>query len=158
MKPARILLVALPVLLVLAAALYFVHPVAPLLLLFSLLVQLPIIAALVSSSFTGSYRQRAEERLRRYGADGDAAAWLAEEQAEAKGVGFAYWSSAGRALNTIARAEALCALGRRDEAAALLDAVEAARVDKRDAERYGALRRQLRGLPAALEPQPPEDV
>lgn len=131
----------LPLLLLLCAgaALYWVHPLAPLFLLLSVLIQLPIILLITRASFTSSYNDRVWARKEQYEKDGDAAAWLAQEQAEAKGVGFRYWSSKGRMRNMLLRAKLLTELGQKDQAALLLAEIIPGKLSAEDQAGYAGL-------------------
>lgn len=120
----------------LGVGLYFIHPLAPVLLVLSVGIQIPIILRLMHARSTGSYRQRADARRRRYAQDADAERWLAAEEQEAAGPGVRFWSPAGRMLSLLNRAEALCALRRRAEAAILLGQVEPDALDEADRPRY----------------------
>ncbi len=109
---------------VLCGVFYWLHPLAPLLLVGSLLIQAPIALGMARRGGGKSYAQRAAARRVQWLQNQDAAAWLAAEEKEAAGRGFLVWSRGARALNHLARAEALCALGRKYDAAELLAALE----------------------------------
>lgn len=120
----------------LGIVLYFVTPWAPLALAASLVIQLPIIVILTRTNLTAGYRDRAFARRARFAEDGDAAAWLAEEQREAVSQGYRFWSRAGRAQSALNRADALAELGRGNEAAALLAEIEEKTLPAADRQRY----------------------
>ncbi len=143
-RPLRVLFIAAGLFAALAAALYFVHPMAPLLLLASLVVQLPIIAGLTRAGLASGYRERAAARRRRYDEDGDAGAWLAGEEAEAAAPGYRFWSSAARAQCALSRAEAMAALGRGNEAAALLAELPEDRLPETERARFEAVVETIR--------------
>lgn len=135
---------AVVLLAVLAALLYLVHPLGPLFLLLSVLVQAPIIFGISRHNFKTSYIQRSEQRRAEYEKEGDGEAWLAAEEAEARSVGYKYWSRAGRSLNALNRADALCAVGREADGRAALEQAEYMRLEAPDRKRYDALAERLK--------------
>ena len=133
--------------------LWRVHPLAPWLLLLTLAIQLPIIWLVGRKRLNGGYRQRAAGRRIAWLQTCDAEAWLAAEENEKGSTGWGYWSKGARALNALARAEALLALGRRDDAAAALAEAEGYTIDKADMPRYEDLLAQmLAGAPGPVNP------
>lgn len=134
---------------VLAVVLYFFHPLAPLVLLASLLVQAPIIAIVSRVNMTRGYEDRAYERLVQYKKDGDAAAFLAAEEREAGGAGFAYWSPRAKNLSRLNRAGLLADLGRPADAALLLADVDTKTLDKTNRQRFDEITARMRA--ATLE-------
>lgn len=141
-KPPLYLVVIGLVFVGLCIVLYFIHPLAPLLLLASVLIQGPIVYAITLAKMNGSYQERAYQRQTQYEKDKDAAAWLKQEQQEAASVGFKYWSSRSRCLNALNQAQPLTALGRLEEARVYMDQVEPGKLDKSDRDRFSALQAQ----------------
>lgn len=146
MKRRKILFWLIPILVLLAlgVGLYFVHPLAPLALLLSLLIQLPIIFLLAKSSLNSSYRDRAYQRRQLYLKDGDAEALWEGERKEAASVGYRYWSRGTKTLCQLNQAEALVALDRHDEAAEHLALAEEEKLDSHSRERFDAVVQALR--------------
>ncbi len=126
-----------------AVILYFISPFAPLLLLLSLVIQVPIILFIVRYTTDTSYAQRVDQREQQFEEDGNAAAWLKEEEQEANSIGFKYWSKKGRYQNMLTRAELLHRLGRSDEAAALAADIENAKLPPHAATRHKELLQTL---------------
>lgn len=132
----KYLLIAAGVAVALAVGLSFITPWAPLVLAASLIIQLPIVVILTRTNLTAGYRDRAFARRARFAEDGDAVAWLAEEQREAAGQGTRFWSRAARAQSALNRADALAELGRNSEAAGLLAEIEEKTLPAADRRRY----------------------
>lgn len=149
MKRAWVAVACVAALLLACGLLWLWHPFAPLVLLGSLLVQLPIIATLTRRGLSASYVQRAAARYAQYLESGDAAEWLAAESAEMQSAGYRYWSGAGRALNALNRAEAATALGFCDEAAQALADAEAAKLPAHEAQRFETVVLALRACTQA---------
>lgn len=118
-------------------ALYFVHPLAPLLLLASLLVQFPFIYLSLKAGFGKSYRQRAQKRYEEFLKTGDAAAWFLAEQREAAAKEVRHWSRAGRSLLAFNLARAAFAAGQTEEMLAALGRVEPAALPPEERRQYG---------------------
>ncbi len=142
--PYRFLLPLGIVFVVLAVVLYFFHPLAPLFLLASLLIQIPIVLVVSRVNMNKGYEDRSFERRLQYQQDGDAAAFFAAEEREAGGAGFAYWSPRAKALSRLCRAELLCELRRGSEAAELLAAIDEKKLDKAGRQRFDAAVAALR--------------
>lgn len=121
------------------ALLWLAHPLAPWLLVLTLAVQVPLVAAIGRRRMAQSYRQRTAARRIAFLQGGSAAAWLAQEEKEAAAAGYRVWSRGSRALCCLARCEALLALARRDEAATMLAEAEACGVAPQDRPRYEEL-------------------
>lgn len=100
----------------LAVGLFFVTPYAPLFVLASLVIQAPIIYFIARTTLATSYYDRAAKRRTQYEEDGDAEVWLAAEEKEVSGGAYKGFSRYGKSLNALNRAQALHALGRKDEA------------------------------------------
>lgn len=128
---------------VLGVVLYFLHPLGPLFLLLSLLIQAPLVFVISRVNYNSAYLERAAQRREEYAQTGDARVWLEGEEKEARSIGFKYWSSKGRALNTLNRAAALAALGENQQCAALLVSIETAKLSKQAALEYQRLQQQL---------------
>lgn len=145
MKKRKWLILLIVVLVLLAACfgLWFVHPFAPLVLLASLLIQLPIVFGIITVTFGSAYRDRAWERRQQYLKDGDAEAWLQGEETEAKAVQQRYWSRGGKTLASLNRAEAMFAAGQGERAAALLAAADPKFLSGDDRKRLLTLLNQL---------------
>ncbi|MGD9559741.1 MAG: hypothetical protein AB7V55_03940 [Oscillospiraceae bacterium] len=126
-------------LLVLAGLLWLLHPLAPVLLLGSLLIQLPLIWGVARRQFAVGYRRRAAQRRAAWRAGGPAAAFLQAEQQEADAPAFRHWSRGAKALSALCRAEALWALGRGHEAAALLAGLQREKLEADEQQRYDEL-------------------
>lgn len=141
------------VLFVLAVVLYIINPWAPLFLLASLVIQIPIIYGITKASMNFSYQDRAHDRRVAFEATGDAEAWLAGEQKEAGSVGQKFWSSRSKELNLLNQAAPLCALGRKNEAAELLAWVNEEKLEATARKRYDELVEELR----AEAPAAPQD-
>lgn len=151
-KMAKILAIGAVVLLAAGVALYFVHPLAPVLLLFSVVVQGMVAFGVMRAGFNGSYRQRAEERRRQFLKNGDAEKWLAGEEAEAAAAGYRYWSPAGKSLSALNRAEILLLLGRAEDAAGALAQALPDKLEKPDKKRAALLEaRLLQGPPYPVQ-------
>lgn len=135
----KALWIAALALLALAVLLYFFHPLAPVFLLLSVAIQLPLIYVIVRVSFSSGYADRVYERKQRFEKDGDAAAWLAEEEREARGVGFRYWSAKSRNKNALLRAGLLQKLGREADAKQALAEVLPAKLRGEDKAEYDCL-------------------
>jgi hypothetical protein len=129
----------------LAAGLFFITPWAPLFVLLSLGVQAPVVLLITATSLNGGYRDRAFERRGQYEKDGDADAWLAAEAREALSVGYRYFSSGTKSHSALNRAQALAALGRYDEGAALLAEVDEKKLDHLSKRRFDAAVEAVRG-------------
>ena len=129
---------------VLAVILYFVHPLAPLVLLASLLVQVPIIVIVTRVNMTHGYEDRAYERSVQYKKDGDAAACLAAEEREASSAGFEYWSPRAKNLSRLNRAGLLADLDRPAEAALLLADIDTKAIDKTNRQRFDEITARMR--------------
>lgn len=123
--------------------LYRIHPAAPLMLLLSLAVQVPIVILVARAALGGSYRQRAQQRLLAYQAGGAAQQWLNEENAEANTTGYKYWSTSGKALLALNRAQAAYAAGRTEQAASHLDNLQMQKLNQQDMQRFQLLTQQL---------------
>ncbi len=108
------------VLLVLAVALFFINPVAPLFLLLAVAVQVPIVYGMTASVQNNAYEARNDLRQKQFDEEGDAAAWLAQEDAEAQSIQRMFWSKGTKRLNALSRAEMMHVLGREEEAKATL--------------------------------------
>lgn len=137
---------------VLAVILYFVNPLAPLLLVLSLVVQVPLIVIITRTSMAGSYADRAHARRQAFEKDGNAAAWLAGEENEAHSIAFRYLSKTGKMRNALNRAQPLCLLGRTEEAARLLEEVNPARLVRQEVERYEAIQQCIQQAEDATLP------
>lgn len=124
------------VLIVLAVVLFFVNPWAPLFVLASVLIQIPIIWGMFKSSQDKSYDVREQERIVKYEIDGDATSWLEAEEKEASSVGYKYYSKASRDRNVLNRANMLVKLNRPDEAKVLLEGLDPQRLNKGNMKRY----------------------
>lgn len=146
----RTVCVAAAVLAALGVLLWLLHPLAPLLLYGSLAIQAPIIWVLGRKNFSAGYSRRTQENRLRYLESGDAATWLAAEEREAAGRGFAYWPRRAKALNALARGEALAALERRNEAAMALADVDEALLDAQGLRRFEETVAAIRGGVQAL--------
>ena len=133
----------------LGVGLFFVNPLAPLLLLASLAIQLPIVVSITRVNLGAGYRDRAFERRRSCREGGDAAEWLAAEEREAAGLGYKYWSRATRDLSLLNRAEPLALLGRGHEAAELLAELEEKRLDGYNRGRFDEIVALIREKPAS---------
>lgn len=142
--PLFYLLIIAGIFVALAIVLFFFSPWAPLFLLASIAIQAPIIIIITRTNLTAGYRDRAFERRAQYQKDGDAQGWLDAEQRDASGVGFRFWSSAGRAQSLLNRADALSELERGDEAAALLAELDTQKLPKMDRERFDAIVAKIR--------------
>ena len=129
----------------LGVLLYLWYPLAPLLLAVSILIQLPFIFLVSRRSFKKSYLQRLEERKTVYEKTGDAGIWLEQEENEARSIGFRYWSSRGKALNALTRAELLFLLERREDAEQLLKEIQFLKLEKPDLVKYKKLVCQTSG-------------
>lgn len=141
-------------LLVLAAAcfgLWFIHPYAPLALLLSLAIQLPLIYGILHVTVGSAYKDRAWERRQQYLKDGDAEEWLRGEETEARSVQYRYWSRGGRTLAALNRAEAAWAAGQKEKAAAALAAADPKYLSRDDEARS----RKLLGQMTNREPYEP---
>ncbi len=147
MKKHPILKYLLPiaiVLVVIGVLLYLLHPLAPLLLVLSVLIQAPLVWHYFRVSYAKGFQQREQERKQQYEEDGNAAAWLALEEADAASVGYKYWARAYRDENALNRACLLVKLGRGQEAQALLDGLEPAKLTRTNRNRYGGIAAELR--------------
>lgn len=147
------------VLVALAVVLYIINPWAPLFLLASLMIQIPIIYGITKATMNFSYQDRAYDRRMAFEESGDAAAWLAGEQKEAHSVGQKFWSSRSKELNRLNQAAPLCALGRKNEAAELLAQVDEAKLEATARKRYDELVEELRAeVPAPVQDDAPNDT
>lgn len=140
---ARWVLVAVLVLAVFAAILYFFHPMAPVFLLLSMVIQLPIIYFVMRYTSSNSYADRVWERKKQFEKDGDAAAWLKQEQREADAPGFQYWSKKGRNRNMLIRANLLHILEEQAGADALLQMIDESALGREDTELYKTLKTRI---------------
>lgn len=121
---------------VVAAALYQLHPLAPVMLGISLLVQAPLIVLIGQAALKGSYAQRAASRRAAFAASKDAKAWLEEETRESQSPGYRYWSPTGKALAALNRAEAAYAAGQTDLSLPLLAGVAVHKLPPQEQARY----------------------
>lgn len=157
-RPVVRAIVALAIFLLVEGLLYLVHPLVPVLLLGSLLIQAPIIWGFFRRNFNMGYRQRAAQRRERYKECGDAEAWLAGEERETRMPGYRYWSRGGKALVALNCAEALLALGRRDDAGARLAEVDRPRLEPDDQQRFDEMVLEVRGAARFDAPSPDESL
>lgn len=132
----KFLLFFCPVLVLLAVVLFFVHPLAPLVLLLSVLIQLPIVYIISQVNMNKGYEDRAFARKTQHEKDKDAAAWLQEEEKEAAGAGFKYWSKRAKSLSALNRAQLLLEMEMPRQAAALLAQVQENKIDKINRQRF----------------------
>lgn len=137
---------------VLAVVLFFINPLGPLLLLASLVVQLPIIYIISRTAFSSGYADRSYNRRQQFLEDGNAAHWLEAEQKEERSVGFSFWSAASKTDNNLNQAEAMIALGLWRDAAGKLAAVDEKKLGKTRRQRYDEL---AESLAAADKDSPP---
>lgn len=151
----RPLVIAGLVLVVLCVLLYFISPWAPLALLGCIAILAPIFYGIIRTTYNSAYRDRAFARHTRYEEDGDAAALLREEQAEAAALGYRYLSANSRGINVLNQALALAALARPEEAAEALAKVDAKRLAKPYDASYEALRARLQAANSGAEQSPP---
>ncbi|MFV0353199.1 MAG: hypothetical protein ACK5JF_12970 [Oscillospiraceae bacterium] len=115
------------------------NPFAPLIVVLSLLIQAPLIYGIGQVVFGKSYQKRTEERREKFLKDNNLDSFLLEEEKEAKGPGFAYWSLAGKYTNYLNRAELLLLAQRQEDAMQLLAQVDPRRLRQEDKERYLAI-------------------
>ena len=127
------------VLLGLGVILYFLHPLAPLLLVASILIQAPVVWLLVASSYRNSYKDRTRERIKDFEKDNDAQKWLKQEEMELKSIGRKYWSKSGESLSALNRAQIYAVLGNWQQASELLGVVQEKRLSSLDTPRYKKL-------------------
>ncbi|NLW79668.1 MAG: hypothetical protein GXY32_09710 [Ruminococcaceae bacterium] len=153
-RPVLRTVVALVIFLAIEALLYLVHPLVPVLVLGSVLIQAPIIWGIFRRNFNMGYRQRAAQRRERYKESGDAEAWLAGEQRETRMPGYKYWSRGGKALVALNCADALLAMGRRDAAGAQLAEVDRPRLEPDDQQRFDEMILNIRGAARFDTPLP----
>lgn len=128
---------------VLGVVLYFIHPFAPVLLAASILIQLPLVWILTSSSYNSAYRERSEQNRQKYMKSRDAGHWLEQEDKEASSFGYRFLNQAAKQQNAIIRAELLLQLGRRDEAQTLINSIGNAKINPKLASRYEELHSML---------------
>lgn len=132
----------LPLALVLVAVgvvLFFINPLAPLLLLLSVAIQAGILWLVLRNAQNTAYDARLDARRAQFAEDGDADAWLRQEDAEAASLARVFWSRYTKRQNALARAELLHLAGREDEARAVLAEVDEKAVTARDRENYTVL-------------------
>lgn len=127
------------VLLALGVALFFFHPLAPLLLLLSILVQAGVLWLVLRNTQNTAYGARLDARRAQFDEDGDAETWLAQENAEASSLFRIFWSGYTRRQNTLARADLLHLTGREDEAQAVLAQVDGKALTATDRKHYAVL-------------------
>lgn len=130
---------------VLSVVLYFFHPIAPLLLWASILIQAPIIYLISRVNFDSAYRDRLYERRQRYQKEestAEAETILEQEEREARSFGYHLLSRWSRQQNALFRAELMLALDRTDDAALLLDTLNAEKLKPADLERYNTIKEQ----------------
>ncbi len=142
-SPFVYLLPVLGVFVLLGAVLYFIHPMAPLFLVASLLIQAPLVWVLSRASLGSSYRERAAARRQQYEKDGNAEAWVAGEEKEAASIGYKYWSKAGKSMCELNRADGLVHLGRKGDAGQALAQVAPQKLAAQDRVRYEELSQKL---------------
>lgn len=150
----KVLLYLVPfflIFLALGIVLFFFSPYAPLLLVLSLAIQLPVIYFIARSSTGSSYRERADARREQYERDRDAQAWLKQEEKEAASIGYRYWSKAGKSLNQLNQAFLLAQLGRMEEAKSRIDNIQPAKLAKADREQYEKLLQEMEELKSVDE-------
>lgn len=142
-KKNLIVTVFIVVLLLLSVLLYLLHPLAPLFLLASVLVQLPLIWIVSRMTFTKSYQQRWEDRQKAFLKDQNAEEWLQQEEKEAKSTGFQYWSGKGKSKNYLTQADLLLQLKRTADAKEILQLVNTAKLTKQDRNLFLQIESQL---------------
>lgn len=104
--------------------LFCFHPLAPLLLVLSVLIQAPLVWYYIRSAYAKSSKDKEKTRKCQFEQDGDAEAWLALEEQDAKSVTFRYWPRASRDGNVLNRVELLIRLEKIPEAQELVDTLE----------------------------------
>lgn len=124
------------ILVALAVGLSFVTPWAPVFVLASVLIQVPIIWRMFSSSQDNGYDTREQERVVQFEIDGDAALWLEAEEREAASIGYRYYSKANRDRNRLNRANMLVKLNRAGEAKELLEEMDPKKLNRGNLLRY----------------------
>lgn len=128
----------------LSLVLLWFHPLAPLLLWASVLLQAPIIYLISRTNYDAAYRERQHQRREAYEKDGDAAAFLAQEEHEATSFGYRLLTAKSRSDNRLNCAELLLALNRPPaEAEALLQALGGEKLNEAQATRLSTLQEQL---------------
>ncbi len=137
---ARFFLIAVGVLVAICVGLWFLHPIAPLLIVLSLAVQLPVAYALMRKRLTSGYLKRTEGYRKELLQSGDANAWLCAEQGETLAKEYSLWHKKLRLLNLLNRAEALAMLGQKDEVRRLLQEIAGASLPKTQAEQRSRVR------------------
>ena len=139
------LLAVLGFLLVLAVLLYWVNPLAPLLLLLSIIIQAPLIYLIARYTYSGGYRDRVLARREKNKEDGDDAGWLEKEEQEAASFGYRLLPAKDKAENILLRAGLLLNLGRRDEAAQTLLELELPRLSSEHLSQYKTFKIKIEG-------------
>lgn len=137
-----------------AILLFILQPLAPLLLLLSVIIQAPLIYYYIHSAYKRTFQQNEATRRAQFEADGDAALWLAVEEREARSTTFRYWPRSSRDGNTLTRVELLLELGRGEEAQALLESLEQRKLSVPNLTKFFDLQRKIEAAgqgPAAGE-------
>lgn len=124
-------------------ALYFLHPVVPLLVLLSLAIQFPIIWGLFKAKTGTSYAQRWQERKYQFQQDNDVEKWLLQEQLETKNIGYEYWSAKSKSLCFLQQAELWLLLNKPVEARECLAKVIPGKLNAKDKQRAQTAVKQL---------------
>lgn len=140
--PLFYLLPILGIFVVLCVILYFFHPLAPLLLLASIIIQAPIIFFISKVSIDSGYRDRLYERKQQYKIDGDTEAFLDKEEKEAQSVFFKILNKSSRRQNLLTRAELLHTLSRGEEGRTLLAEIDPGKLSPLDLDRYNAVNQE----------------
>ncbi len=135
----RILLYLLPFFVffvVLGVLLSFLSPWAPVLLLASLVLQVPIVYLIAKLGYDSAYAERLHQRTLLFEKEGNAELFLNKENAEAAGFGYRLLSRKNKTLNLLTRAELLSQLERDVEAEPLLAELEKATLGKEELVRF----------------------
>ena len=120
-----------------------------LLLLLSVVIQAGILWLVLRNAQNTAYDARLDVRRAQYAEDGDAEAWLRQENAEAASLTRVFWSSYTKRQNALVRAELLHLTGREGEALTALGEVDEKTVTARDRENYTVLAAVAGGRPDA---------
>ncbi len=119
--------------------LYLVNPFAPLLLLGSLIIQLPIVYFIAKHSYGGAYAQRVQARKEQFEQDGDTAHWLAKEEQEVASFGYKLLSPKAKTKNALLRARLLSQLNRNEEAQRIWRLIDPELLEGEDRKEYESL-------------------
>lgn len=119
--------------------LYLIHPVGPLLLLGTLVIQAPLIWLFVRRAPGYGYPKRTAARRQQYRQDGDAEAWLAAEKEDYRTAKTGGWPPARWALLCLNCADAAKEAGQTRQAAEYLRQVDSAKLPPEAKPRYAEL-------------------